>query len=489
MRLPDVTASAVDAVRSAGTYLSDKLAPTVRLGVTGFSGAGKTVFITALVRNLLTGGRLPFLEARIEGRLRRAWLEPQPDEAVPRFDYERHCSALAEEPPRWPESTRRISQLRIVLEYLPRHRLRRRFGARRLNVDIVDYPGEWLVDLGLLGQSFADWSDRALALARAPNRAANAGAFLAMLPTLDPSAPENDPLARQAAAAFTDYLGRQRASGAAHATLGPGRFLMPGDLEGSPLLTFCPLELQAGEAIERGSLAGMMSRRFESYKSHVVRPFFKTHFNGIDRQIVLMDVLGALDTGYDAIHEMEQALDAVMGAFRPGANSWLSALLAPRVERLLFAATKADHLHHSSHDRLEAVLRLLVDQACKRASTAGARVDVVAMAALRATREAEVQQGAVRLPLIVGVPMPGEMVEEKLFDGYREAAIFPGDLPEHPKVALDAAVAGKPVSDRAMRFVKFRPPRMAASGEGFGPPFPHIRLDRALEFLIGDRLA
>ena len=31
--------------------------PTLRLGVTGLSRAGKTIFITSLIHNLLTGGR------------------------------------------------------------------------------------------------------------------------------------------------------------------------------------------------------------------------------------------------------------------------------------------------------------------------------------------------------------------------------------------------------------------------------------------------
>ena len=204
---------------------------------------------------------------------------------------------------------------------------------------------------------------------------------------------------------------------------------MPGDLDGSPLLTFCPLELKSSDAITRGSLAAMMVRRFESYKTHVVRPFFRDHFSRIDRQIVLVDALGALDAGGTAIRDVEQALDAVLTAFRPGINSWLSAFLAHRVERLLFAATKADHLHHTSHDRLEAVLRLLIDRTMQRASIAGARVDAVALAALRATREAEAEQGQERLPLIVGVPMPGEWVGETLFDGTKEAAVFPGCHP------------------------------------------------------------
>lgn len=489
MRLPDVTVTAVDAVRSAGAYVSGKLTPTLRLGVTGLAGAGKTVFITSLVRNLLAGGRLPFLVAQAQGRLGSAWLEPQPSDQLPRFDYEAHCAALAGELPRWPESTRRISELRLVLEFAPQSRILRQLGARRLNVDIVDYPGEWLIDLALMDMPFQAWSAHALAQARAPARALNAAGFLGLLPSLDPRASLDEQLALKAAAAFTSYLGRQRASGIAYSTLGPGRFLMPGDLDGSPLLTFCPLDLQPGDPIERGTLAAMMARRYESYKTHVVRPFFRDHFSRIDRQIVLVDVLGALDAGADAIRDLEQALDAVLAAFRPGTNSWLSRLIGRRVERLLFAATKADHLHHTSHDRLEAVLRLLTDRARARASTAGAEVEVVAMAALRATREAEVKQGSDRLACIVGVPMPGEQVGDSRFDGRKEAAVFPGDLPVRPEAAIEAA-GQRAGDDGLIRFVKFRPPVMPAPGaDGRLSAPPHIRLDRALQFLIGDRLA
>ena len=64
--------------------------PTIRLGVTGLSRAGKTVFITALVHNMLQGGRLPAFRAFSGGRVARAYLEPQPDDDVPRFAYETH---------------------------------------------------------------------------------------------------------------------------------------------------------------------------------------------------------------------------------------------------------------------------------------------------------------------------------------------------------------------------------------------------------------
>src|ERR1700687_2868195 len=81
--------------------------PTVRLGVTGLSHAGKTVFITALVHGLVRGGRFPVFEALATGRIARAHLAPQPDDAVPRFDYESHLDALVAKRC-WPASTRQI---------------------------------------------------------------------------------------------------------------------------------------------------------------------------------------------------------------------------------------------------------------------------------------------------------------------------------------------------------------------------------------------
>src|ERR1700758_5794246 len=71
--------------------------PTVRLGVTGLSRAGKTVFITALIHGLTRGGRLPVFEPFATGRIARAHLEPQPDDAVPRFGYEGHIRNLIEQ--------------------------------------------------------------------------------------------------------------------------------------------------------------------------------------------------------------------------------------------------------------------------------------------------------------------------------------------------------------------------------------------------------
>ncbi|MBV9630074.1 MAG: YcjX family protein, partial [Xanthobacteraceae bacterium] len=153
--------------------------PTVRLGVTGLSRAGKTVFITALVHGLIRGGRFPVFDAMAGGRIARARLAPQPDDAVPRFDYENHVRALATER-RWPESTRQISELRLVIDYQSRNGM-----PHTLTLDIVDYPGEWLLDLPLLTKSYEQWSAESLILSRQGPRAPLAAAWHTHLATLN----------------------------------------------------------------------------------------------------------------------------------------------------------------------------------------------------------------------------------------------------------------------------------------------------------------
>jgi predicted YcjX-like family ATPase len=107
------------------------------------------------------------------------------------------------------------------------------------------------------------------------------------------------------------------------------------------------------------------------------------------------------------------------------------------------------------------------------------------MAAVRATREAQVWQGGERVDCIVGAPMRGERIGAEVFDGEGEVAAFPGDLPADPTAMFAAAPTER---ESAFRALRFRPPLLERTADGRVKGLPHIRLDRALEFLIGDRL-
>ena len=275
--------------------------PTLRLGVTGLARSGKTVFTTALIHHLVETHALPAFAVAQEGRLRRARLVPQPDDDVPRFPFEEHFATLTEARA-WPRSTDRISQFRLEIAY--ERAAGWRSGPATLMLDVVDYPGEWLLDLALIETDYVAWSRSTIAGTRRPGRAAIAAPWLAALQGFDPASPLDEVAAERASDAFKTYLSALRAGPEAVATTPPGRFLMPGDLAGSPALTFAPLD-RLPDTIDPDSLAGLMQRRFEAYKSKVVTPFFRDHFQRVDRQIVLVDVLSAVDAGPTALAELE----------------------------------------------------------------------------------------------------------------------------------------------------------------------------------------
>lgn len=443
--------------------------PVIRVGVTGLARAGKTVFITSLIANLMDRGRMPGLLAQAEGRILAAYLQPQPDVTLPRFDYEAHLAALTGPEPHWPESTRTVSELRLSLRVRPAGLLAGLTGPRVIHLDIVDYPGEWLLDLALLDKSYDHWAADVLMRISARTEAAP---YLAQVGQVDATARLDEPVAQALAAGFTGYLQAARAAGFYDCT--PGRFILPGDLAGSPVVTFAPLpEGKAG----RGSLRAEMARRYDAYKREVVKPFFRDHFAKIDRQVVLVDALDAIHKGPQAVEDMRRAMADILGAFRPGRNAFLTQLLlGRRVERILFAATKADHLHHAQHGRLTGIMAALLREARDRAEFAGATTESMALAALRATVEERVSHNGEMLDCVRG----------RLLETGRQAAFYAGDLPDDPGQLLAPARAG--ATDwlgQDYRVMRFAPaPLNLRPGEG--PP--HIRLDRAAQFLIGDKL-
>ena len=468
-RLADSIADTAEAI--GGNMSAALFEPVIRLGVTGLARSGKTVFITSLIANLMQRGRMPGLSAAAQGRITAAYLQPQPDDTVPRFDYEAHLGALTARQPHWPDSTRAVSELRLSLRVQPRGLLGGLQGPRTVHLDIVDYPGEWLLDLTLLDKTYADWSREVLERIETREQAQD---YLSLAKATDASAGLDEPLAQSLAAAFTSYLGAARDAGFHDCT--PGRFLLPGDLAGSPALTFAPLPAP-GSTAPRRSLGREMERRFDAYKSRVVKPFFRAHFARIDRQVVLVDALAAIHRGPQSVEDMRRAMAEILGAFRPGRAPFLSRLIGRRrVGKILFAATKADHLHHVQHARLTAIMDTMLAEARSRADFAGAATEAMALAALRATEEATLAHEGQAIDCVRG----------RLLDSGRLAALYPGELPQDPRALLDPARAGAETwLDADFSIMRFAPATLSLK-PGEGPP--HIRLDRAAEFLLGDKL-
>ena len=122
-----------------GAQISEGLlgAP-IRLGVTGLARSGKTVFITSLIANLMEGGRMPQLAAFGQNRVQTAFLQPQPDDTLARFDFETHLDAMSSHEPVWPLNTKSVSQLRLSMKLSPQGLMSGIRNSRVQHLDIVD---------------------------------------------------------------------------------------------------------------------------------------------------------------------------------------------------------------------------------------------------------------------------------------------------------------------------------------------------------------
>ena len=206
----------------------------VRLAVTGLSRAGKTVFITSLIQNLLAAGEgrdtLSALRTQLEGadgisRLRAVRALPAGAGAVPYFEYAEKFADLAAASPAWPPRTEDLATISLDIE-LDRDGPLGRLGPKRVRLEVLDYPGEWLLDLPLRDKSFGVWSDETLALLRQPPRAALFAPFLDFLAGFDPAAPANSQQLRHGHTLYRDALNACRTQLGLR-FLQPGRFLCP----------------------------------------------------------------------------------------------------------------------------------------------------------------------------------------------------------------------------------------------------------------------
>ena len=449
---------------------------TVWLAVTGLSRSGKTVFTTSLIHNLLSSAhnpnRMPLLNVVGERRLIAAVLEGAKAHRLLRFPYLGNIDKMAVAD--WPERTADISEIGIEVRFAPANTIGKLLSEltgspANLTIRVVDYPGEWLLDLPLLTQSYAEWSRATLRAFRQGVRASLAGDFLSFIGQHRPDESASEEVAKQAHDLYRACLVKARdRHGLSY--LQPGRFLCRGSLGDVPYLWFAPLDVRDGlDMPAPDTLGALMAERFEVYKREAVERFYQDHFRHYSRQIVLVDVLRALLAGRDAFEDTRLALDAILESFRYGHGGILSKLLfGSHIDKVLFAATKADHVPDIQRDHLAALLRNMAAFPALELRSSNAQLDVTALASVISTAEESQELDGQRVQVVVGRPV----------GSHRQSKFFVGNVPIRPPRA-DAW--GSPF----LNVPVFEPPAIDPSPiEGI----PHINLDLALEFLLGDRL-
>ncbi|ELB2788529.1 YcjX family protein [Vibrio alginolyticus] len=452
--------------KEVNDFINRGMDSNVRIAVTGLSRAGKTAFITSLVNQLLhtaTHDNLPLLTAARDKRLIGAKREPQSNMMVPRFAYDEAMSQIHATPPQWPVPTRDVSEIRLALKYKPNKTTKKLLSKTAiLNVDIIDYPGEWLLDLPLLDMDFATWSQTQFDALKG-QRGDLAKAWLSELEKVDLFAEVNEKLLEKVAHTYTEYLHSCKDAGLHWVQ--PGRFVLPGELAGAPVLQFFPCRADSESKTPKGSNLAMLEARFQEYQQKVVKAFYKHHFATFDRQIVLVDCLQPLNAGDEAFYDMRQALEQIMHSFRYGRSSFLRRLFSPKIDKVLFAATKADHITPDQHPNLVSLLQQMVHPAWQTAAYENIEMSCMSIASIQATTTGFISSGDKTIPALQGTTLGGEPM-----------TMFPGEV---PKKLPNAAYW----QNNGFDFTSFRP--MPSPND---EPVKHIRLDKALDYLIGDKL-
>ncbi|MBK1697791.1 YcjX family protein [Rhodovibrio salinarum] len=460
----------------------------VRIGVTGLNTAGKTVFLTSLVHALRHRGAIANVSAIRDGRLKGVEVMPlDASDGVAAFPYQANADAITGADggaPRWPESTDRISKIVLAVRYTPTNALTRQLGDRQLRIELVDYPGEWLLDVLLARSDYDTWSQALLGEMQTTGDSPEARAYLDFVNQTNATTRQDlDHWAGTAARLFKQYVeARRDATGRAN-RLHPGRLLLPGpgmdpDM---PSLTFAPLPPAGRDAVngvlqaipfvrEFGgrTLRQVMAERFDTYRRRIVQPFFDQTFAKLDRQVVLVDLLGHLARDGIGMPMLDDELGDLQESMRLG-RGWLPRQIRPSVEKVLYASTKADLVPSDQHDVLLERMRAAVGQSHEAARFRGAETRVMTLAALAATREVTAQDRPGRR-YVAGLQTDGNAYMHD-----------PGDL-------ANAPMDGTRTPDQSQALFaleRFLPPK----GLGRRDAWPHKRLDRAIEFLLGDDLA
>ncbi|MCW5749797.1 MAG: YcjX family protein [Alphaproteobacteria bacterium] len=470
IRRDDIFSTTWKALEAGGSRLGHALLDRrLRLGITGLRGAGKTVFCTALIE-LITGGRdwderFPLLSRErrpIAGRV-------LPVPGWKPFPIEEMRAGLQAATPDWPPPTAEPTATRIEFD-IPADGLWRRLGisGRRIDIEIVDYPGEWLLDLALLKADFASWSRETLRLIDlSPTRAALSRDWRAEVAAVDLSAHLPDDALYSLHRGYVEFLRRCRFSDPPLYLLAPGQFIRPpADIRAETDFHFFPASPADERKAGRGSALAELEARYQRYRRRV-REFYERSFQGIDAQVVLVDVLEALNQGPESFADLQRALRLCMESFDYGPSNPILRWFRPSVARIAFAATKADQVTRNQWNNHRLLLEKLLSEQVRRARAGRVEIEFFSVASVRGTREVKRMFRDRPISMLQGRKKgaPEDIIE-----------IYPGEVP--------ADLPGPDYWQRPHRFVDFLPWRDGDAAGEAAAPAEQIGLDELLDFLL-----
>jgi uncharacterized protein len=450
-------------IDDAGKVVDRVFDKHICIGVTGFSGSGKSTFITSLIHQLRysnEAGLASFLAARDQRILEVNLLSSQ---GFDLFDYKAGIAALSSTPPQWPQPTESLSSAIVQIVYKRHSAFKRVLGeTSTFNIEIRDYPGEWLLDLPLIGQNYLNWCFDQTDLTKQAVRKHLLGDLFHHLHAINPFDVMDESQIEQLYQRFKYFLKQCKEQGLT--LIQPGRMLLEDEHhQNTPFFPLLGLHNYDKDALANAndkSIYKVMSQRYQDYIDLIVKPFNKHFFDDIDRQVVLIDALKVISGGKDNFDDMMLAQSRIMDCYKYGSLNTLQKLFTTKIERILFIASKPDRVLASQHENLRSLVNDIIIRTCPQKLRNSIRIDTESACSIRCTQEvndllrvtnAEGKRGVVD-PILIPDHIPTEA----------QWAALPHWIPE-----------------------VLQPPEI--EGLANGARLPSIRMDKVLTFLLGDK--
>lgn len=440
----------------------------VRLGVTGLSRGGKSTFITSLVNLISKLGQpevAPYLtrfSSYAEGNLICGGVTRQVDLSIGAFPYNEALKSLLSDPAIWPQATSGVSEIRLEL----RRKVETTLGGSKMKslyLDIWDYPGEWLMDLMLLNLNYEEFSKNVKEHLTLVGNMLEAAEWIKAINELEPDEAMDEQQLKGCVALYTNWLLKCKKQGMAYVV--PGRFVLPGSLKGAPILEFVPwLGKEPKKPNSKQSLYGELRTRYEAYRKQVVKKFYEDCFSHLDRQIVLLDCLQALQGGVETYTDINLAFEILLRNFNYGDSNFWNRLWSPKIDKVLFVATKGDLVTNDMHGRMLALLKSIVGQAVTRVRGEGSRCEYAVISAIKSSK----------CMFFENKDFKGQVLTT---DYPEEGAYFPGTIPEvwTPE--------NMKFFQENFKLKELRPPKMTPTSV-----IPCMNMDLVLDYILGDKL-
>jgi predicted YcjX-like family ATPase len=466
-RLKKLTVEIKDSTNSilddAGKVVDRAFDKHICIGVTGFSGSGKSTFITSLIHQLRysnEAGLASFLAAR-EQRILEVNLLPSKGYNL--FDYQAGIDALSSKPPQWPQPTQSLSSCIVQIVYKRNSVFNRVLGeTTTFNIEIRDYPGEWLLDLPLIGQSYLNWCFDQTDLAKQNIRKHLLGDLFEQLQTINPFDEIDESQIKQIHQQFKRYLKHCKAEGLT--LIQPGRMLLEDNHNQSlaffPLLGLHNYDKEALANASDDSVYKVMSQRYQDYIDSIVKPFNKHFFDDLDRQVVLVDALKVISGGQDNFEDMMLAQSRIMDCYKYGSSNALQKLFSTKIERILFVASKPDRVLASQHENLRSLVNDIIVRTCSQKLRNSIYIDTESACSIRCTQQVN------------------DLLRVTNAEGKR-GVVDPIPIPDHIPTKTEWAALKHWIPEA------LQPPEI--EGLANGARLPSIRMDKVLTFLLGDK--